>query len=66
MEFSFTEEDIRNSGKHFDDIVAQIQKKDFAVKTPPETTKVCKECDFRTFCAKDGTIIFKSRELDIE
>lgn len=66
MEFSFTEEDIRNSGKHFDDVVSQIQRKDFAVKTPPDTTKVCKECDFRTFCAKDGTIIFKSRELDIE
>jgi DNA helicase-2/ATP-dependent DNA helicase PcrA len=66
MEFSFTEEDIRNSGTHFDDVVLHIQKKDFAVKNPPNTTKVCKECDFRTYCAKEGTIIFKSKDLNID
>ncbi len=65
MEFSFNGDDIRNSGKHFDDVVAQIQKKEFNVKTPPDTTKVCKQCDFRSYCAKEGTIIFKSKELNI-
>ncbi len=65
MEFSFNNDDIRNSGKHFDDVVAQIQKKEFNVKAPPDTTKVCKQCDFRSYCAKEGTIIFKSKELKI-
>lgn len=65
MEFRFNGDDIRNSGKHFDDVVVQIQKKEFNVKTPPDTTKVCKQCDFRSYCAKEDTIIFKSKELKI-
>ena len=41
---------VEAAGKHFENVARCILNKDFAVKTPPDETKVCKECDFRYYC----------------
>lgn len=65
-EFTFTEHDIGEAGKHFDNVVSEIQNKNFQIKIPPDATKICKECDFRTYCTRHGTIEFKPRELGVD
>ena len=41
---------VEAAGRHFDDIAHRIILKDYALKNPPDRTKVCKECDFRYYC----------------
>ena len=57
VEFQVDEGEIQKSGDHFDAIVTAIQNKDFRVMKVPEM-KVCRECDFRTYCDSQGTIRF--------
>jgi len=46
---------VEEAGRHFDDIVQQIQARDFKIKTPPEPS-ICKECDLRMLCRSEGII----------
>lgn len=55
MEFPFRPEMVDEAGRHFDEVVGQIQAKQFQILMPPESA-ICKECDFRPYCAADGTI----------
>jgi DNA helicase-2/ATP-dependent DNA helicase PcrA len=61
MIFPYRPELIEAAGAHFDHVVAQILEKDFSINKPPET-KVCKECDFRIYCYRQGTIKIRSDE----
>lgn len=58
QEFPVDEQEIKNAGSHFDEVVSEIQKKKFEVKNPP-ASNICKECDFRSYCTSQGTIKFK-------
>jgi len=55
MSFAYRPEDVDRAGTRFDRVVDCILRKDFAIVKPPERT-VCKECDFRTYCWREGTI----------
>jgi len=55
MEFPYRPELIEEAGRHFDAVVAKVTAKDFQVITPPEAG-ICKECDLRAYCLKEGTI----------
>ena len=50
MEIEYDEGLVKAAGKHFDEVAACIIRKDFEIKTMPDKTKVCKECDFKFFC----------------
>ena len=41
---------VEAAGKHFDQVAKNILNKDFAIKNPPDPSKVCKECDLRFYC----------------
>jgi DNA helicase-2/ATP-dependent DNA helicase PcrA len=47
--FPYRPEVVEDAGVHFDQVVSKILDKDFALKKQPEY-RVCKECDFRTYC----------------
>jgi len=49
MEFGITDQDIDEAGRHFDEVVEKINKKDFTIKTKPPQ-RICLECDFRHNC----------------
>ena len=55
MEFPYRPERVAAAGTYFDQVVAKILQKDFAMQAPPEPN-ICKECDFRRYCAREGTI----------
>jgi DNA helicase-2/ATP-dependent DNA helicase PcrA len=55
MEFPYRPEVIAEAGDHFDAVVRKILAKDFSIVHVPER-RVCKECDFRLYCGKQGTI----------
>ena len=55
MAFPYEPARVDEAGKHFDAVVAKITKREFAVRRAPEA-KICKECDFRTYCFRQGTI----------
>jgi DNA helicase-2/ATP-dependent DNA helicase PcrA len=55
MEFPYRPEQIAAAGAYFDQVVAKILQKAFSLQTPPEPN-ICKECDFRRYCAREGTI----------
>jgi len=55
MQFPYRPELVENAGKHFDAVVSKIKARDFQVIKPPDAT-ICKECDFRHFCKREGTI----------
>lgn len=55
MQFPYRPELVENAGKHFDSVVSKIKARDFQIIKPPEAT-ICKECDFRHFCKRAGTI----------
>lgn len=55
MEFAYRPELVEKAGVHFDAVVGKIKAKDFKVINPPETG-ICKECDFRHYCKREGTI----------
>ena len=50
MEINYDEKLVEAAGKHFDSVAKCIINKDFEIKTKPDKTKVCKECDFKHFC----------------
>ena len=58
MVFPYRPEVVEAAGVHFDWVVAQILERDFAIKKPPEA-RVCKECDFRIYCSREGTIVLQ-------
>jgi len=45
---------IEEAGRHFDETVRRIQRRDFAVKIQPEA-RICKECDLRMLCSSEGS-----------
>jgi DNA helicase-2/ATP-dependent DNA helicase PcrA len=55
MAFPYGPAKVDEAGRHFDAVVAKITRRDFAVRRPPEA-KICQECDFRTYCFRQGTI----------
>jgi DNA helicase-2/ATP-dependent DNA helicase PcrA len=56
MQFPYRAEMVEQAGRHFDDVVGKIKAKDFRVLHPPEPA-ICKECDFRHYCKREGTIV---------
>jgi DNA helicase-2/ATP-dependent DNA helicase PcrA len=55
MEFPYRPELVEQAGQYFDAVVGKIKAKDFRVLQPPEPG-ICKECDFRHYCKREGTI----------
>jgi len=64
MELRYSEKDVEEAGRYFDEVVKKIQSENFKVTQAPDTEKVCKECDFRFYCSQNGVIIFKTKELE--
>jgi CRISPR/Cas system-associated exonuclease Cas4 (RecB family) len=55
MTFAYRPDDVAHAVAHFDAIVAEVQAQRFDVQRPPPAA-ICKECDFRAYCAATGTI----------
>jgi DNA helicase-2/ATP-dependent DNA helicase PcrA len=55
MEFPYRPQMVAEAGHAFDTVVRKIQGHDFRVVRIPER-KVCKECDIKALCARDGLI----------
>jgi hypothetical protein len=55
MAFPYRPELVDEAARDFDTVVGQIQARDFRVLIRPER-KICKECDLRLHCARQGTI----------
>lgn len=52
---------VEEAGRHFEEVVRQIQAKDFRIESPPETS-ICKECDLRMLCATEGIATHEVKE----
>lgn len=46
---------VTEAGRHFDEVVRQIQMRQFEVGSKPDT-QICKECDLREFCIAEGGV----------
>ncbi len=55
MLFPHEPERVAEAGAYFDQVVARILARDYAIRLPPER-RVCAECDFRVYCEGQGTI----------
>lgn len=55
MEIPYRPEKVAAAGRRFDKVVSRIQARDFTVSRAPES-KVCKECDLKTFCTAEGLL----------
>ena len=55
MEFPYRPELVEDAGRAFDVVVRKIQNRDFSVIAPPER-RVCKDCDLRSLCSREGLI----------
>jgi radical SAM protein with 4Fe4S-binding SPASM domain len=55
MVFPYEPTQVAEAGRHFDSVVSKITRREFAVRKAPEQ-KICKECDFKTYCHRQGTI----------
>ncbi|SDD08756.1 DNA helicase-2 / ATP-dependent DNA helicase PcrA [Desulfurella multipotens] len=64
MEMRYSEKDVEEAGRYFDEVVRKIKEENFKVSIPPDTEKVCRECDFRFYCSQNGIIKFKTKELE--
>jgi len=62
MEFPYRPGLVDEAGRYFDAVVKKIRVKDFRITTVPER-KVCKECDLRSYCFREGTIKLKEADL---
>lgn len=62
MEFPYRPEIVDEAGIYFDHVVAQIQNKNYVIHKAPEH-KVCKECDLRVYCGREGVIILGEKEI---
>jgi len=58
MEFPYKPNMAAEAGEHFDRVVELILKKEYGIRKPPEP-KVCRECDLRIYCAREGIIKIK-------
>lgn len=58
MEFKYDEKFVEEVGKQFDEVIKKILHKNFEIHNPPNI-KICKECDFRYYCSKEGIIKYK-------
>lgn len=61
IELPYKPEVVDEAGAHFDRVVRQILQKDYQIKKTPEK-KVCKECDLRLYCGREGVIKMKESE----
>lgn len=61
--FSYKEEDIINIENYFDEIIQRIEQENFQIREKPDEIKVCKECDFRSYCSLNGTIKLKPKGI---
>ena len=59
MELNYNENLIDEAGLYFDNVVKKIRERKFEVKIKPDVNKVCKDCDFRFYCSRQGIIKFK-------
>jgi len=50
MEIDYDSKLVEAASQHFNDVANCIINKDFEIKSLPDKTKVCKECDFKYFC----------------
>ncbi len=55
MEVAYDKDDIEKVVSSVDELVVKIQSKQFEVKVPPGPA-ICKTCDIRRFCKKEGVI----------
>jgi len=55
MEIRYRPEKVEAAGQRFDQVVSRIQARDFTVSRAPES-KVCKECDLKTFCTAEAVL----------
>jgi len=55
MQFPYRRELVDEAARDFDSVVRKIKSKDFQIITVPES-KICKECDLRSYCVNEGTI----------
>ena len=55
MEFPYRPDKIEHAARRFDEVVRRIEASDFQVVKLPER-KICKECDLKHFCVKDGLL----------
>jgi CRISPR/Cas system-associated exonuclease Cas4 (RecB family) len=55
MVLPYNHHKVDEAGQYFDEVVARIKEKEFAVSTPPESG-ICKECDLRILCHAEGLI----------
>ncbi|MBN2465966.1 ATP-dependent helicase [candidate division WOR-3 bacterium] len=55
VEFAYRPELVDSAGRHFDEVVARIQDRDFGIVVRPEK-KICKECDLKSLCRAEGVI----------
>lgn len=55
MEVPYKDEHVRQVSFYFDDVVAKIKQQKFDVIRPPEP-EICKACDIRHLCMKQGVI----------
>lgn len=62
MGFPYRPGIVEAAGKHFDSVVERILKKDYKMNNSPEY-KVCKECDLRIYCGREGIIKIKEKEV---
>jgi len=62
MEFPYRPEIVDEAGLHFDHVVEQILNKNYDIKKVPER-KVCKECDLRVYCGREGVIQLGEKEI---
>jgi DNA helicase-2/ATP-dependent DNA helicase PcrA len=61
MDFPYRSEIVAEAGTYFDNVVDKILKKDYVMHRAPEH-RVCKECDLRVYCGREGTIKIKETE----
>jgi DNA helicase-2/ATP-dependent DNA helicase PcrA len=54
-QFPYRPELVDEAARDFDIVVRKIKSKNFQIVTVPES-KICKECDLRSYCVNQGTI----------
>lgn len=61
MKFPYKSEAVEAAGDYFDSVVEKILNIDYQLDKIPEY-KVCKECDLRVYCSREGSIKIKGRK----
>jgi DNA helicase-2/ATP-dependent DNA helicase PcrA len=55
MIFPYEPHVVDQAGAHFDEVVKCILNRKFSISAPPDR-KVCKECDLRGYCKREGDL----------